>query len=79
MIHEVCLDLLGRLIKAEGEFCALEDFSRLRELLFASLPNLFVYLPVFLPGGCSVPLWAQLRSLVCTGLPGLAFSLLFPS
>lgn len=64
MIHKVCLDLLGRLIKAEGECCALEDFSRLRELLLLLCPIFFVSPSVFLPGACSVPLWAKPRSLV---------------
>lgn len=57
---------LGRLLKTE-------------RTVVASLPNLFVSPSIFLPGACSVPLWANPKSLVCTGLPGLAFSLAFPS
>lgn len=82
MIHKLCLDLLGRLIKAEGECCALKDFSRLRELLLLLCPIFFVSPSVFLPGARSVPLWAKPRSLVCTGwcmgYLGLLFHCPFP-
>lgn len=51
MIHKVCLDLLGRLIKTEGECCALGGFSRLRELLLLLGPILLFLLLYF----CLVP------------------------
>lgn len=63
MIHEVCLDLLGRLIKTEGECCALEEFSRLRELLLLLCP-IFLFLllyfclvPVLFLSGPNLGLW----------------------
>lgn len=38
-----------------------------KSVVIASLPNVFVSPSVFLPGACSVPLWAKHRSLVCAG------------
>lgn len=80
MIHKVCLDLLGRLIKAEGECCALEDFSRLRELLLLLWPVFlffhfyFCLVSVLFFSGLNPGLWCALGYLDllfhCPFLPG---------